>query len=87
MLKFDAYFQEAVHERREERYRIRKCIIYFYLEDDTIQVLEPKQENSGIPQGIKITSKTYLFYNDVQELLLEDTVFLYQLLRMTSFLL
>lgn len=51
VLKFDAYFQEAVHERREERYRIRKCIIYFYLEDDTIQVLEPKQENSGIPQG------------------------------------
>ena len=60
VLKFDAYFQEAVHERREERYRIRKCIIYFYLEDDTIQVLEPKQENSGIPQGTKIMCKTYL---------------------------
>ena len=58
MLKFDAYFQETVHERREERYRIRKCVMYFYLEDDTIQVLEPKQENSGIPQGTEITCKT-----------------------------
>ena len=84
MLKFDAYFQEAVHERREERYRIRKCVIYFYLEDDTIQVLEPKQENSGIPQGTKITCETCFVINNVQELLLEDTVFLYRLLMMTS---
>lgn len=30
--------------------RIR-CKIYFYLEDDSIQVIEPKVENSGIPQG------------------------------------
>jgi len=47
----DAYFQEAVHEKREEQYRVRKCIILFYLEDDTIQVNEPQVENSGIPQG------------------------------------
>lgn len=25
--------------------------IYFYLEDDTVHVSEPKTENSGIPQG------------------------------------
>ena len=51
MLRFYAYFQEAVHEKAEEQYRIRHCIILFYLEDDTIQVNEPRQENSGIPQG------------------------------------
>jgi hypothetical protein len=34
-----------------ETWRIRKCIIQFYLEDDSIQILEPKVENSGIPQG------------------------------------
>ncbi|KXJ13080.1 EF-hand domain-containing family member C2 [Exaiptasia diaphana] len=51
VLCFDAYFQEAVHEKREEQYRIRRCKIYFYLEDDSIQVIEPKVENSGIPQG------------------------------------
>ncbi|XP_069745401.1 EF-hand domain-containing family member C2 isoform X2 [Narcine bancroftii] len=50
-LCFKAYFQESVQERKEEQYRIRKCKIYFYLEDDTIQVIEPKVKNSGINQG------------------------------------
>ena len=54
VLCFDAYFQETVHEKREEKNRIRKCKIYFYLEDDTIQVIERKVENSGIPQGTLI---------------------------------
>jgi len=51
VLCFDAYFQESVHEKREEQFRIRKCKIYFYLEDDSVQVIESKVENSGIPQG------------------------------------
>ncbi|XP_026151493.1 EF-hand domain-containing family member C2 isoform X2 [Mastacembelus armatus] len=51
VLCFEAYFQEAVPEARDETYRIRKCNIYFYLEDDTIQVVEPEYKNSGIPQG------------------------------------
>ena len=51
MLSFDAYYQEAVVERREEQYRVRKCKIYFYLEDDSIQVIEPRFKNAGVPQG------------------------------------
>nr|XP_014347123.1 PREDICTED: EF-hand domain-containing family member C2 isoform X2 [Latimeria chalumnae] len=51
VLSFESYFQEAVQEKREEQYRIRCCKIYFYLEDDTIQVVEPEVTNSGIPQG------------------------------------
>ena len=51
VLRFDAFFQEAVHEKSEEQYRIRKCKIYLYLEDDSIQVIEPQVNNSGIPQG------------------------------------
>ncbi|KAI8619710.1 hypothetical protein BC830DRAFT_1060073 [Chytriomyces sp. MP71] len=54
VLRFYAYFQEAVHDKREEQYRVRKCNIYFYLEDDTIHVSEPKTANSGIPQGTLI---------------------------------
>jgi len=54
VLSFDAYFQESVHEKREEKHRIRKCKIYFYLEDDSIQVIESRVENSGIPQGTLI---------------------------------
>ncbi|XP_057707390.1 EF-hand domain-containing family member C2 [Corythoichthys intestinalis] len=53
-LCFEAYFQEAVPDAPSEMNRIRKCKIYFYLEDDTIQVVEPEYKNSGIPQGTLI---------------------------------
>ena len=29
----------------------RRVQIYFFLEDDTIRVVEPKQKNSALPQG------------------------------------
>jgi len=51
VLYFKAYFQEAVTERRDEQYRIRSCKLYFYLEDDSIQVNEPVMKNAGMPQG------------------------------------
>ncbi|XP_020849629.1 EF-hand domain-containing protein 1 [Phascolarctos cinereus] len=51
VLKFDAYFQEDVPLSTEEHYRIRKVAIYYYLEDDSMSVMEPIVENSGIPQG------------------------------------
>ena len=54
VLNFDGYFVEPVYERREEQFRVRKCKVLYYLEDDTIQVNEPAQENSGIPQGTLI---------------------------------
>ncbi|XP_064167087.1 EF-hand domain-containing family member C2 [Anguilla rostrata] len=54
VLCFDAHFQEPVCQKREETYRVRKCKIYFYLEDDTIQVVEPEVRNSGISQGTLI---------------------------------
>jgi len=51
VLRFYAYFQEAVHENPKESFRIRACNVYFYLEDGTMMVTEPKVENSGITQG------------------------------------
>ncbi|XP_025953804.2 EF-hand domain-containing family member C2 isoform X1 [Dromaius novaehollandiae] len=51
VLSFDAYFEEEVPDKNQELYRIRHCKIYFYLEDDTIQVVEPQVKNSGIIQG------------------------------------
>ena len=44
-----------IHEKADEEFRIRKCVVYFYLEDDSIQVTEPQVENSGIPQGTGAT--------------------------------
>ncbi len=34
-----------------EAFRIRKCILYYYVSDYTMHISEPKEENSGIPQG------------------------------------
>ncbi|GMH73724.1 hypothetical protein TrRE_jg8519 [Triparma retinervis] len=51
VLCFFGYFKEAVYESQIENYRIRQCEIFYYLEDDTIQIVEKKSENSGCPQG------------------------------------
>ncbi len=41
-----------MHENPSENYRIRKCIINYHLDDDTLYITEPKVENAGIPQGV-----------------------------------
>uniref|UniRef100_A0A8C3PHK5 EF-hand domain containing 1 n=1 Tax=Calidris pygmaea TaxID=425635 RepID=A0A8C3PHK5_9CHAR len=51
ILKFDAYFQEDVPLSAEEHYRIRQVCIYYFLEDDSMSVIEPVVHNSGLPQG------------------------------------
>ena len=52
VLRFFGYFKEAVTERREENYRYRQCVIYYYLEDGSMHIDEPRKDNSGIPQGV-----------------------------------
>ena len=51
VLRFTAYFREGVHESRLESERIRRCLVYYFLEDDTISVSEPREDNAGMPQG------------------------------------
>ncbi|XP_053140165.1 EF-hand domain-containing protein 1 isoform X2 [Hemicordylus capensis] len=63
VLKFDAYFQEDVPISTEEHFRIRQVGIYYYLEDDSMSVMEPIVENSGIPQG-KFIKRQRLPKND-----------------------
>lgn len=31
--------------------RVRKVVFLYYLADDTLQISEPKQDNSGLPQA------------------------------------
>ena len=50
-LRFFGYYKEPVHEKAEESERVRKVVLLYYLEDDTMQVSEPRIENSGINQG------------------------------------
>lgn len=54
VLRFYGFFKEAVVETNLENYRIRKCVVYYYLEDDTCHITEPRQDNSGLPQGTLI---------------------------------
>lgn len=67
VLRFDAYFKQTVHESPNEYYRIRGVRIYYYLEDDSISVVEPAVENSGIPQG-KLIKRQRLPKNDLGDL-------------------
>ncbi|KAL3809887.1 hypothetical protein ACHAXA_010496 [Cyclostephanos tholiformis] len=51
VLLFKAYYEEDVHESTIEEKRIHICELYFYVEDGTMEIIECKQENSGIVQG------------------------------------
>lgn len=51
VLRYFAYTAERVLNSREELERIRKYVIFYYLADDSVQILENREENSGIPQG------------------------------------
>ncbi|CAH1773631.1 unnamed protein product [Owenia fusiformis] len=64
VLKFNAYYKQTVHESPDEHYRVRPVDIYYYLEDDSIAVVEPHVENSGMPQG-KLIKRQRLPKNDV----------------------
>ena len=45
VLLFFAYFKQTVHESANEYYRVRPVKVYYYLEDDSISVVEPVVNN------------------------------------------
>ena len=51
VLRYYLFFKESVNESRIENYRIRALTLFYYLEDDSMHISEPKVENSGIPQA------------------------------------
>jgi hypothetical protein len=53
VLRFRAYFKQTMHDSVEQ-FLLRVVVILYYLEDDSIAVTEPPQENSGILQGVLI---------------------------------
>ena len=50
VLRFYGYYKEGVVESNIENHRVRKVILYYYLEDGSMHAAEPKQDNSGMPQ-------------------------------------
>ncbi|XP_011505009.1 PREDICTED: EF-hand domain-containing protein 1-like [Ceratosolen solmsi marchali] len=55
-LKFEAYFKQSTFGSDNECYRVRRVNIFFYLEDDTMAVIEPPVKNVGFKQG-KLVSR------------------------------
>ncbi|EZA47764.1 EF-hand domain-containing protein [Ooceraea biroi] len=50
-LRFKAYFRQEVLNSPHEHYRLRHVNIIYYLEDDTLCVIEPVVDNAGFQQG------------------------------------
>ncbi|KAJ9463557.1 hypothetical protein DIPPA_62773 [Diplonema papillatum] len=63
VLRFKAYFREGVHESAVESERARLCLFYYFLEDDTLSVVEPRQLNSGMNQGTLVKRHKILGVN------------------------
>lgn len=51
VFSFKAIFKEFIENSRLEQERVRKVIIQYYLEDNSLKINEPTQRNSGIRQG------------------------------------
>ncbi|KAH8263834.1 hypothetical protein KR038_010714, partial [Drosophila bunnanda] len=51
VLCFRGYFKQTLQEVYHAPYLVRKVKIYYYLEDGTIEIFEPRVDNSGIVQG------------------------------------
>lgn len=61
VLRFWGYFKQTVYESPDEFYRVRPVTIFYYLEDDSMQVFEQLVENSGIPQVcLNVICKKYI---------------------------
>jgi len=52
VLRFEAFTTEQVPENLTEPFRVRKFTIMYYLVDDSIQINEHRQANSGYAQGV-----------------------------------
>lgn len=54
VLRAFGYYREAVNDSAEEQMRDRFLSLLLYVADNTIEVVEAKQVNSGLPQGTVI---------------------------------
>ncbi|XP_036003226.1 EF-hand domain-containing protein 1 [Fundulus heteroclitus] len=59
ILRFDGYFLEEIAYSPEEEHRVRPVVIYYYLEDDSMCIMEPAVENSGILQGKRLKRQRF----------------------------
>ncbi len=58
-------------------YRLRKCNIFYYLDDDTIHIDEIREENLGITEGYFIKNKD-VKKKDKKEFILLGEILIYR---------
>lgn len=63
VLRFRGWYKESVPGSQSEQFRVRYVDVFYYLEDDTMAIVEPRIENSGLPQG-KLVRRQRLPKND-----------------------
>lgn len=51
VLSFKGIFAEIIENSRLEKERVRRLVLQYFLEDNTVKISEPVQRNSGIRQG------------------------------------
>lgn len=51
VLSFKGYFEEEAVESPVEKTVMRKLVVKYFLDDHTIEIIEPRVKNSGLPQG------------------------------------
>ncbi|CAL9695948.1 unnamed protein product [Knipowitschia caucasica] len=66
VLRFYGYFTEDILFSLEERSRVRSVVINYFLEDDTMCIIEPAVKNSGLLQG-KLLKRQRLPKNEFGE--------------------
>jgi hypothetical protein len=52
VLRFYGYYKESVPESPLETFRVRKVVLCMYVVDETLEVSEPREDNSGLAQGL-----------------------------------
>jgi hypothetical protein len=51
VLSFRGIFAETIENSRLEKERVRRLVLQYFLEDNSLKISEPVQRNSGIRQG------------------------------------
>ncbi|XP_047523227.1 EF-hand domain-containing protein 1-like [Pieris napi] len=65
-LNFTAFFKQPVYDNPDENYRVRVVNLVYFLEDDTLTVMEPRVRNSGLWQG-RMVKRGKIPKNDLGE--------------------
>lgn len=70
-----AYFRQHVPESRTEHYRIRYVNIFYYLEDDTLEVIEPY---------VKVIERVYFMTDISHHIFINSFFFLFDTNRIVD---